>query len=1673
MADAISSLQVVVEGKDETTRVLKGIESSIIRFVGAVSATLATINVAVFPVKNAAEFQKGLLDVGKTTEYTNKQLAELGDELKKLSYTTNVTAVDLAKVAAAGGQMGLGKESVKDLLAFTEATARMAAVLDVSFEEAGAGFGTLSNIFQIAARDAEKLGSLLNELSNNSTATGEELIDMVKRIGTAGGTLGIKQSAALAAVGKDLGLTSETVGTSFNKIFLDLQSKAADIAPLLGKPVTEFADLVRTDGIAALKEYINALAKMDNVQRAIVGEQITGGGRIFALVTSLVNDANNGYSLLDRHLKEANKGFDEGTSAINEQQRVLSGFLSQVQILKNVFSGLAESVGRQALPYLTRMAKALQEVGQRKEVAEFLQRVADAIGSMAVMFVDAVKYLAQFSSLLGPLIVGLKAFVALKIAQAIGGAAVGMVQWILRIREATIAWTQLLTAQQKAVQGAALQVAEAQSKAKPGTQPTVSTYGKVAAVLNSALAPQYAAATKATQEHEAAQTRLTKLTEQHAAAMQRVNDQIKYGKDNLKTMMQQSYDAVIAGGGTKKDANAAARNTRAQVNRAIQDMQVRGANYDAAFTAAITRQTAEVGKLTTAMNGAVAASRGMAAVGPIFSTIGAMASVAATAVWRFASAFLAIGGSIAAIVGLASYFLSWFGLLDPVTNALKRMFGILDSSAIERKRQDEQRLDDLENEKKKAEELGKIYEDQKRAARERKAQGIKEPAIKEGLDGGPLLADEVRQLEIIQGRYKDLTFKAAAMRDSVSMVAIQWFEVKERLKEAEAAYTALLAKTTRQQFDVDTGLRKDPVDTKELDSAAAKVDKLRKEMALLESANRASLDELNKLKDAQEGVAAEAIVQAQSLADVYDAAGVTALKALLKVKEAEEKLTEARKDLDNKSGGASKNASDEDKAAYQAAKESVRLLELELAALKTAYAGVTDASTAATVFMANAFPDALAASADKVKALLNIFSGVADGTDEVFDKQKKAMDEHITALEVKLAEIEAKRQEGVNDALARNPIFNSKADIQAGVEKVNTEAAKASLVARRQLDDAIARVAQIELERKATRSLADEVARLDATRGRSDAGQNLVANFAQNAALKAFTEKQKEAQQQVVKAAEFNSANIKKLYESAKDNLANVVNESKKEVQQLGQYLNGRNLTLRLANLGVQQGNSNDFFKKAQNEVVEVERKRLEALGMSSEEISKQITMLQEMFEWADRMRAAAQDEQKQRVILSESLKQIAEGEEAIAAAANKAKEYTKEAAAAAARGDGNAAAEFGRKAQVEAEKAKIAIEGLNEAVKTYKAEAAKPIVGPGGAKLIVSDEEVRGITNRAAEARVLAAQTEESALSQASSTAEKFAKDQTTKLTTLQKQAELYQQTLDAIAKKAPELGAAQAGIAEKILGNTAGMTEVAAGLKSIAESDFRGLDQFTTVAAQADKIKEMEAAIKNVADTYSKSIVAAGSSMGQLSESVVNSVLAGGASPEAVGEMVRKIQKGISDEKIKADITFPTAAGTLQEQLKSQEFVANIKFVSAGSVQKNAEGGHIRGPGSGTSDSILSWLSNGEYVSDAQTTAFFGPDFFRALKSLARGSRAGLTSIATKLSGGVRLPAFAGGGYVGSGILGATSGIAGALAESNPPIKDRVAVDFNVGNKTHTMVGEREQVDALVKALHKMNRG
>ena len=98
---------------------------------------------------------------------------------------------------------------------------------------------------------------------------------------------------------------------------------------------------------------------------------------------------------------------------------------------------------------------------------------------------------------------------------------------------------------------------------------------------------------------------------------------------------------------------------------------------------------------------------------------------------------------------------------------------------------------------------------------------------------------------------------------------------------------------------------------------------------------------------------------------------------------------------------------------------------------------------------------------------------------------------------------------------------------------------------------------------------------------------------------------------------------------------------------------------------------------------------------------------------------------------------------------------------------------------------------------------------------------------------------------------------------------------------------------------------------------------------------------------------------------------------------------------------------------------------------VPQFASGGRVAGPGTGTSDSILARLSNGEFVMRADAVSHYGPELLAQMNAR-------------------RLPKFADGGYVSDRALPAIPTMNPALmAGPGFPDLGRVAFDFGGGNE------------------------
>lgn len=124
-----------------------------------------------------------------------------------------------------------------------------------------------------------------------------------------------------------------------------------------------------------------------------------------------------------------------------------------------------------------------------------------------------------------------------------------------------------------------------------------------------------------------------------------------------------------------------------------------------------------------------------------------------------------------------------------------------------------------------------------------------------------------------------------------------------------------------------------------------------------------------------------------------------------------------------------------------------------------------------------------------------------------------------------------------------------------------------------------------------------------------------------------------------------------------------------------------------------------------------------------------------------------------------------------------------------------------------------------------------------------------------------------------------------------------------------------------------------------------------------------------------------------------------------------------GLIPKDLQTDLTVKQVG--LDEAIRKLD-ILNAKRLALGDpillggtrIQANAAGGLISGPGTGTSDSIASWLSNGEYVVNAAAVSKLGVPFMNALNG-------GDLNHASAVLGGGGIPA-GGPSFTSSGVSG-----------------------------------------------------
>ena len=321
--------------------------------VGGVAALTGAVMAGKQAVQMYAEMDQEMASVRKYTGLTAEQVEHLNEEFKKMD--TRSSREQLNQLAQEAGR--LGKTSEKDVLGFVRAADQINVALDDLGEGATLQLSKLTNIFG----DEERLGteqsllavgSVINELSQNCTASAGYLSSFAQRLAGVGAQAGmtVPQIMAFGAVLDSQGQKVEMSATALSKLIMNLFKETETIATATGLNLNEFnAALQRStnEGLLMLLRRLHELGGMD-VLAPVFKDMGENGARASAVISALAGNID----MLIWEQEEANKAYEEATSVTREFNVQNTTVQADLDKARKGFKEMAIQLGKELAPVM-------------------------------------------------------------------------------------------------------------------------------------------------------------------------------------------------------------------------------------------------------------------------------------------------------------------------------------------------------------------------------------------------------------------------------------------------------------------------------------------------------------------------------------------------------------------------------------------------------------------------------------------------------------------------------------------------------------------------------------------------------------------------------------------------------------------------------------------------------------------------------------------------------------------------------------------------------------------------------------------------------------------------------------------------------------------------------------------------------------------------------------------------------------------------------------------------------------------------------------------------------------------------------------------------------------------------------------------------------------------------
>jgi TP901 family phage tail tape measure protein len=312
-----------------------------------------------YSAKAAIDWETAWAGVSKTVDGSDAQMAALEGSLRDLAKTLPASHQEIAAVAEAAGQLGVGIGGITD---FTRTMIDLGETTNLSADEAATAIAQMANVMGLdlsgGTDDVQRFGATLVALGNDGASTEREIVMMAQRIAGSGKLVGATSGEVLGLANAlaSMGVTAELGGGVASRVLQDLytavESGGADLegfARIAGMSASDFADAFGNDPIRALGAFATGLNGVEASGGNVVSTLTDLGFRSTEEQRILLQLKASG-DLLNESLNLQAQAWADNSALVDEAAKRYDTTASKLQVARNTVQDAAITIGEAFLP---------------------------------------------------------------------------------------------------------------------------------------------------------------------------------------------------------------------------------------------------------------------------------------------------------------------------------------------------------------------------------------------------------------------------------------------------------------------------------------------------------------------------------------------------------------------------------------------------------------------------------------------------------------------------------------------------------------------------------------------------------------------------------------------------------------------------------------------------------------------------------------------------------------------------------------------------------------------------------------------------------------------------------------------------------------------------------------------------------------------------------------------------------------------------------------------------------------------------------------------------------------------------------------------------------------------------------------------------------------------------